>query len=285
MAYGIDDYLPENPREEEAVRDAAIDEAKEAIWKFFEENDERVYYITQLEVIFESKPWRFFHWITYKAVNELIEEKLLGCEEVEADLRSTVKFVFNKRFRDHKMPIRRSLEVLKSFSEPRVSQGCGFQAEILFFNALVGRGFIALGKNTNKFEGKEWKDSKHDLDFVVGRDGHVYGCEIKNKWSYIAKTELLIKLEICKYLGIKPLFIMRNSPQSYNWEIYKNGGYAMIFVAQIYPFGQEKLVEKIKDVLGLPADCPKAIPSGIIDRFILWHQKRISSGKNTKSTK
>jgi aspartate carbamoyltransferase catalytic subunit len=34
---------------------------------------------------------------------------------------------------------------------------------------------------------------------------------------------------------------------------------------------QEKLVKKIKDVLGLPVVSSKAIPEGIIDRFEKWH--------------
>jgi hypothetical protein len=47
----------------------------------------------------------------------------------------------------------------------------------------------------------------------------------------------------------------------------------MIYEAQIYPFGQTELVKRIRDVLGLPVDCPRAIPEGIIKRFIGWHEK------------
>ncbi len=105
------------------------------------------------------------------------------------------------------------------------------------------------------------------------RDNFVYGCEVKNKWDYIDRDELDIKLEICQFLGLKPLFIMRYSPKSYNKEIIDIGGYAMIFVAQICPFGKEELVERIKGVLELPADCPRAIPQGISDGFMKWHEK------------
>lgn len=47
----------------------------------------------------------------------------------------------------------------------------------------------------------------------------------------------------------------------------------MIFEAQIYPFRQGDLVRKIREVLGLTADCPRAIPEGIIDRFVGWYEK------------
>ena len=51
------------------------------------------------------------------------------------------------------------------------------------------------------------------------------------------------------------------------------GGYAMIFETQIYPFGQQDLVKRIKEKLCLSADCPRAIPEGIIERFMNWHNK------------
>ena len=47
----------------------------------------------------------------------------------------------------------------------------------------------------------------------------------------------------------------------------------MIFEVQVYPFGQDGLVRRIRNILGLPVDCPRAIPEGIIDRFMRWHEK------------
>jgi len=66
---------------------------------------------------------------------------------------------------------------------------------------------------------------------------------------------------------------MRYSPKTYNKMIYDYGGFALIFETQIYELSQEELVQRIKDVLGLPVICSKAIPEGIIDRFERWHIK------------
>jgi len=276
MEYDFDYY--EDIEEEEWLetwpRDIKIDEAREELTRFFEENDEKIYYLQQLKVFFEKKPFRFYHWITAKAVNELIEDGMLGKEEVPLIKGTSVKFVFNRNHRYHKMQIRNSIEVIRQYSNPNKAIACGRQAEMLFFNALTNRGFLSKGQNLNEYEGKKWSQTGHDLDFIVERDKIVYGCEVKNKWAYIDKKELDIKLEICEHLEIKPLFIMRNSPKSYNWEIVKRGGYAMIFETQIYPFGEKELVEKIEEVLGLPVDCPRAIPEGIIDRFMKWHKKQ-----------
>lgn len=45
----------------------------------------------------------------------------------------------------------------------------------------------------------------------------------------------------------------------------------MPFKSHIYDLSQKALVEKIKTELGLPADCPRAIPDGILERFKRWH--------------
>ncbi len=88
---------------------------------------------------------------------------------------------------------------------------------------------------------------------------------------------------MCSYFGVRPLFIMRYSPKTYNKIIINAGGYAMIFEFQIYELSQEALVKKIKEVLDLPVVCSdlpvicsKAIPDGIIDRFEKWHQKHVN---------
>ena len=119
-----------------------------------------------------------------------------------------------------------------------------------------------------------WEKSGHDLDFVFEKDGVAYGCEIKNTLGYIQKDELEIKLEMCEHLKVKPLFIMRWSPKTYNKMIVDKGGFVLIFGSQIYELSQEKLVKRLKEELGLPVDCPKAIPGGILERFVKWHEKK-----------
>jgi len=279
MDYDFYDYedIEEEEWPESLPRDVKIDEARGELSKFFDENDEQVYYLQQLEIFFEKKPFGFYHWITSKAVSELIEDELLEREEVPLSKGTSVKFVFNKKFRYHKMSIKRSIEVIRQYSNPTIAIACGQQAEVLFFNALMNKGFLSKGQHLNEYGAKKWTQTGHDLDFIIEKDNIVYGCEVKNKWAYIEREELEIKLDICRHLNIKPLFIMRQSPKNYNWEIIQGGGFTMIFETQVYPFGQKGLVEKIKEVLNLPADCPRAIPEGIIDRFVKWHNRSVVS--------
>jgi hypothetical protein len=252
-------------------RDKVVDQAKEALEEFLRANNEDVFYMQQLEVFFEKQ---FFHWISSAAINELIEEGGLTSEERPLLGETRIKFVFNRGYRYYKRQIKEKLQVVREYSNPAIAEACGRQAEMLFFNSLTNRGFMSHGQNTNEYKGRKWEETDHNLDFILERDGKVYGTEVKNKWSYIDSDELDIKLRICDHLGIKPLFIMRGSPKHYNNMIYEAGGYAMIFVAQIYPFGQRDLVKRIKEKLGLEADCPRAIPDGIIDRFMQWHDRQ-----------
>jgi hypothetical protein len=268
--YDFYDYSDfEEPEwQEEWPRDKKIDEAKEELTAFFKGNNEDVYYMKQLEVFFEKK---YFHWITAKAVNEMIEEGFLGKEQVPLQAGTSVKFVFNKSLRYYRRLIHRHIKVIRDYANPNIAIACGRQAEVLFLHALVNNGFLSHGQDLNEYGDRKWEETEHNLDFIIERDDTVYGCEIKNKWDYIEKDELDIKLKICEVLKLRPLFIMRASPKTYNWQIARMGGYAMIFEAQIYPFGQKILVERIKKDLGLPVDSPRAIPDGIIKRFMRWH--------------
>ena len=81
------------------------------------------------------------------------------------------------------------------------------------FDAALGRnGFRAEAKNTNTWNTKTWIETNHNLDRIITRDDVAYGVEIKNTQNYISRHELLIKIRLCQYLNVKPLFIMRFAP-------------------------------------------------------------------------
>lgn len=248
----------------EAWQDPYVEAAKDALSKLFTERPSEVFYLQQLEVKFEK---RFYHWITAKATSELLDG-LLRTEEAPLLEGTRVKFVFHKSHRYYRRQIGRALEVIREYSRPEITAGCGEQADMLFFNALMNRGFVSAGEDTNEYKGRKWTKTKHDLDFIIQKDDRAYGCEVKNTWAYIERAEMRVKLDICEFLGLVPLFIMRYAAKSYLEEIRGRNGTFVIFEWHIYPFGQEELVKRIRETLGLGADCPRAIPSGIIDRFM-----------------
>ncbi|MCX5855775.1 MAG: hypothetical protein NTZ24_14600 [Deltaproteobacteria bacterium] len=245
-------------------------QAQKEIRELYEGDRESVYYIRQIQIKFEKK---YYHWITNNAIIGLNKIGYLKDVRIPKERGTPARFFIHKANRYARRTINRMEKVIDEYSQDHITRSCGHRAEDLFCNALAMRGFLPKAKKVKEFNDKKWEKTGHDLDFVFSRDGVAYGCEIKNTLGYIDKEELEVKLEMCAYFGIKPLFIMRYSPKTYNNMIYENGGFALIFETQIYELSQEKLVKEIKDVLGLPVICSKAIPDGIIDRFETWHNR------------
>ena len=70
---------------------------------------------------------------------------------------------------------------------------------------------------------------------------------------------------------------MRTLPKAYSWEVIKRGGFALVFGYQLYPHGSEALAQEVKRVLGLPAECPRAIFDNTLQRFKNWHDKKLAA--------
>lgn len=246
-------------------------QAQKEIRDLYEGDRESVYYIRQIQVKFEKK---YYHWITNNAIIGLYKIGYLKDVRIPKEKGTSTRFFIHKANRYPRRRINGIEKIIEEYSEDHITRSCGHRAEDLFCNGLAMRGFMPKGKKVKEYNGRKWEKTGHDLDFVFSRDGVAYGCEIKNTLGYIDKEELEVKLEMCGYFGIKPLFIMRYSPKTYNKMIYENGGFALIFETQIYELSQKELVGKMRDILGMPVICSKAIPDGIIDRFEKWHDRR-----------
>jgi hypothetical protein len=271
---------------EEYGRDEAIDAAKDTLLKFFQNPQERktVFYVMQLQVMFERK---HYHWITYKAIDELVDEGRLAddikplIEEDEPRPGSPkVRFIFHPSCRSTIRQIDRKLTLIRSFSAEDVSRGAGRIAEILFSRGLMMNGFRYVGENLREYRDRKWEISNSDLDYIFERNDRAYGCEIKNRFGYMKREDITEKIRICRHLGVTPLFIVRMAPKSYiDWvRTTDPPGFTLIFETHIYSEGHRPLVEKIqRELKGLPVDCPRDLPGSIINRFLKWHLKQIGA--------
>ena len=278
------DYEPEYEPDEYEIS------ATERLGKFFKKYKNSVFVTKQLQVLFES---HYFHWVTYRALCNLEENVGLlkrtthKFHGIEAEVR------FHRSNRYHIRKSKKLMELVKAYSNVDISWACGLEANKLFYIALSERDFKYHGKDINKFKRRKWTQTKHDLDYILERDNISYGIEIKNTFDYIDNEEMKIKIEMCKHLGIKPLFIMRWAPKSYMNEILKAGGFGLLFETKIFPLALKALVEKRNNEQYLPytkdklvlkngkvrkiCDTPRAIPDGIIDRFEKLHKKQVNS--------
>ncbi len=274
---GWEDYEPleygEEEEPHERPRDVKIDEAKEVVMaRMFASDKGSVYYQRQIEVMLERE---LFHWITRKALRELGNEGRLFAhrEQVSKDLEAL--FYMRRGIRYWRREVKRIGRVIIEYAN--LSRAIGAHAEMLFDAAFGAVGFRTVARDVKSFEGREWTGTDHNLDRIIERDGIYYGEEIKNTLDYIPLTELDIKLEMCRVLKLRPLFVMRWAAKSYVFKIKEAGGYGFLFGKQLYPFGQEGLMKKVA-ALGLPVDSPKRIPEGMIERFLRWHKRQEGVG-------
>jgi len=160
-------------------------------------NPNSPYHRKQIEVIFED---RYFHWVTNRAVDELIDEGFLKQQK-----RASAYFVYRADVGATENDIDMRIKVIEKYSDPAIVKGIGAYAELLYqFLFRVG-GFKIVGENTNEYAGRKWMNTNHNLDYIVKKGTVAYGVEIKNTLNYMENDEFEIKLEMCEFLGLAPL--------------------------------------------------------------------------------
>lgn len=258
-----DDFWEPEPESKPPGKDVVIEAAKAELRHFYSENSSEVAYLKQLQVWNEKT---YFHWVTGFAVRDLLEEGFLGSDlqPMRDGSGFSLKFVYKSGNRYRERQKKTISRIVALYSSPGIARAAGSQAQTLFLTALLKAGFLFRGENTNEFGDRKWMETDHDLDFILERDGRVYGFEVKNRLEYISREELQVKIRLCNLLKIRPVFIMRSSPKTYNKLIIEAGGYAWLFEAQVYPLGLEEIVRQMRETLQLPAICSSAIPDGMV---------------------
>ncbi len=251
-------------------RDGKTDVAKQVLMDKYLGAGTRVFYARQLEIWMENE---FFHWITGRALNELKAEGRIG-GETEVLGTHTANFYYPLRHRYPRRQIGETLKLIAEFSEPRFTRALGSYGELLVEGGFARSGFQILQQKVRSVDGKVWEQTRHDLDFLIMRDGIRYGVEVKNQLGYIGQTELQMKLQMCAFLGIRPMFIARKMPKNYIYEVFKSGGYSLLTDNQNYPLLADDLARRVKATLQLPVGVITRLPDTALKRFAQWHDKQ-----------
>jgi hypothetical protein len=267
------DYEPDiGGEEEEPPRDPVVDQAKDAIRRFFDEERANVFYKQQLEVIFEND---FFHWVTSRALSELVAEGHLAVEQEELPGVGMIMLFHATTHRYWRRQAQEVIALVSKFSAPAFTAGIGAQGETMFDASLPTVGFLPTARKVKAYDGNVWRETEHDLDRVFERDGIAYGAEIKNTLKYIPRHELTVKIKMCQHLGLRPLFIVRAAPKNYINEVRLLGGFTLVFKYQLYPFGQKAFADQVRESLRLPVDSPARMADGTMQRFLKWHLRTL----------
>ncbi|MBV8830272.1 MAG: hypothetical protein JO108_13690, partial [Acidobacteriaceae bacterium] len=256
-----DEDLPWDPdageQDESRPRDAKVDEAKEyLLTNIFARGTEEVFYGQQIEVLLEKA---FFHWVTTRALKELVAENKIQLNRESFHAGNQITFYTAK---GNRYSARRRAELKRlvlEYSDPNFTADLGQHGETMFDVALPRVGFLPVAFNTRKHQDREWTLTNHNLDRIFERHGIAYGVEIKNTLPYMPQQELRIKLNMCAHLNLKPLFIVRAAAKSYIHDVWRQGGYTLVFGYQLYPPGYRDLASRVRRELNLPVDTPRAI--------------------------
>lgn len=139
--------------EEKRPRDHVVDAAKQVLLdRHFPRDGTQVYYGRQLEVWLERT---FFHWITKKALNELVAEHRINFTP-ETTEHYTAHFYWPLRHRYPRRQIAEILGLIAEFSRPDFSRALGHERELLTDAAFARGGFQILQDRVREVDGKKW---------------------------------------------------------------------------------------------------------------------------------
>jgi len=247
-------------------------EASERLRLFFDKNRNRVFFSRQLEVIHEQE---FFHWITSRAIRQLEAEGVIKSEKRQLRTGTLIKLIWHKSYRFQKRNAKSLVSLVEDYSDPNIGAFLGLHGETMVLEGFARHQFVMRGRNAREHDGKLWTMSNHELDFIFERDGVAYGLEVKNTLGYMDQEEFLLKIELCRSLEIRPIFVCRMLPKSWIYKLGIAGGFALILKYQLYPWTHHQLAKRVALELGLPVDAPRALAEGTMERFLKWHMKHL----------
>ena len=153
LAYLEDQYF-NGP--EERPRDSKIDEAKALLLgHLFTQRPQEVFYGRQIEVLFEK---RFFHWITSKALRELVEGRQIRAHTLplhEQDPSVTIRFYTALANRYWKRQADEIRKLVREYSRPEFGHALGDHAEVMFDAALPQAGFMPTARKRSRVPRKD----------------------------------------------------------------------------------------------------------------------------------
>lgn len=231
-------------------------------------NSDSPYHRKQIEVIFENK---YDHWDINNAVDKLVEDDFLRLIETKV-----ANFVVRSDMRYYKREVKRRCNIIARYANSTITRANGKWCEKLVEYMFRLNGFEILETDENKFQGKKWTKTRENLDFIIGKDYIAYGVEVKNTLPYMERDEFSNKIEMCKHLGLVPLWILRNAPEVQFNTMKANSGFILAFKSQIYPYGQEPLTKEIWQRMRLPVTVRGEMPPKTANSLNWLHNQIIS---------
>ncbi len=263
----MDDY--DNVEESEPSADPKQHEADQLLRAIFTDNPADVFYSRQLEVMLEK---RCFHWITHRALRDLVAEGFVRKEIRELATGTNIHLFWLASNRYYKRRAKQVVALVNEYARPTVVREIGARGEELTLEAFARNQFLQRGRNTRTYGGRTYTATRHDLDFIFERDGVAYGVEVKNTLPYMEREDFDVAVAICAHLRIRPVHVVRRNPETWLLELRRAGGFTLMLDWQLYPTLLADLAKRVRTELRLPVDSPRALQEGTMRRLMNWHE-------------
>jgi hypothetical protein len=249
--------------------------ARAEIEGFFEQEDERVFFSRQIQILFED---HFFHWITARVLRRLVQVGRIKTEtRALASTGGAIHLFWNRRYRYYRRAADELVRLVSEYAHPNVAAAVGIHGEQMALGGFAASQFVLKAVETNEYQGHHWAATNEDLDFIFERDGLAYGVEVKNTLGYPAHDEISRKIAMARVMRLRPVFVVRMLPRTVINEIWRAGGFALILKYQLYPYSHRELAKRVARELQLPVDSPRRLSDGTMKRFTDWHLRRVKT--------
>jgi len=286
MADFFDDYPFEPDYFEPEERDEYTENAMAAIEEVIA--TQRVVTGREVKVRLEDK---FFPWVTGRALESMVENGQI----VKLGLPGRRGRRVTKNF--YTLPVFNYNDILGEMQEKRsVSTEVNamltghapatFFAEDLFERAFNSLGFEIVGRDASEYKGKtvvavKGKESPN-LDFILERDGMVYGVDVKNwiRYEYNTRYEVIFKVKLALQLRIVPFIIARYADKDTIYtEIISKGGICYPYKTLLFSPNFASLARQANSLLGYPTIALDKLPPFKVERIDFLHKKVLAKRK------
>jgi len=190
----------------------------------------------------------------------------------------TIHLLWHRRNRYYKRAANRLLSLVDAYAAPNVGAALGLHGEAMVLDGFARHQFVMKGREVREYHGRVWTQTDHDLDFIFERDGIAYGIEVKNTLGYMDHDEMVVKMDMVDFLGLRAVVVCRMLPKNWTWEIInERRGFALILKWQLYPWTHRELARRVHRELGLPVDSPRRLEEGTTSRFLKWHSRQVGT--------
>lgn len=256
------------------ANDPAERKARQRLRALFEEQRERIFFPRQLATMFEGE---FFHWVTARAIRNLVAEGLIVPEPAALPSSGNeIQLLRHRRFRYYRRALAEVLRLIDEYAHPNIGAAIGVNGELLALGAFAEGQLVLKAREARTYLDRTWTATQHDFDFIFERDGLAYAIEVKNTLAYPDPGEVAVKIRMAQYLGLAPVFVARMMPKTTIHSLIKAGGFALILKYQLYPYSHKDLARRVAEAFEMPVDAPRRIRETTIGRFISWHEKRVN---------